>query len=249
MKTVFFIDDDKFVTKLYSNLLQNNGIHCVAINSGEEALAQLPVNTPDLVILDLHMPDINGVEVLRFIRANDKFKNLPVIIFSNGYVKELVDEVGDIGAERFFTKLQYKPKQLIAEVEILLAEQQTTTKAISKLARDTAENELQQVPLAKVFATLRKDTRPQAQRICLLHIYKNLCTYEVDDDESLPLNKLGHVLEKLMTDLYDHPDRISESTINTLNQGIQKLNTLYDQAKNKLNSASELENILNELAD
>lgn len=251
MKTVFFVDDDTFVTQLYSTLLQNDGVHVVSINSGKEAISRLSDDRPDLVILDLHMPDINGVEVLRFIRSNDQFKELPVIVFSNGYVKELVEEVGDIGAERFFTKLQCKPKQLISEVESLLSKQQK--KESSQIAIDVTKNDLQTVPIGKVFETLRKDFRPQAQRICLLHVYKNLCDSALqdglDDAETLPHNKLGVVLKKLMTELYDHPDRVSESTINTLHHGIDKMSALCDQARNKLNSESELENMLSELGD
>lgn len=249
MKTIFFIDDDTFVTKLYSNLLQKDGIHCTIINSGTEALVQLAENKPDLVVLDLHMPDINGVEVLRFIRSGEEMKDIPVIIFSNGYVKELVEEVGDIGAERFFTKLQCKPTQLIEEIKILLKEQETKQE-MSHLEKDAAENTLQTVPISKVFLTLRKDTRPQALRICILHIYKNLYDHcELGDDHSLPQNKLGSVLRKLMIELYDNPDRVSETTINTLDHGIQKLKTLCEQAKSKLNSESELENMLHDLGD
>lgn len=254
MRKVFFIDDDVFVTRLYGNLLNTEGIQVEGINTGAEAIRRLPDESPDLVILDLHMPGVNGVDVLQFIRETESLKNLPVIVFSNGYVKELIEEVGSLGVKNIFAKLQCKPKQLVAEIKKALAELEPTEKGeVSALdAATTHLAEVSRAELPRFIELLRSDPRPSARRISLVHIHKIMKeTFEcaLAEDETVPRGKLGRLLKTLLNDLYNHPDHVSESAMQTLTQGLNKLTKLCEEAKGKLNSETALKNMLDEFKD
>ncbi len=255
MKKVFFVDDDVFVTRLYENLLNTKGIQTVVINSGEEAIRRLPGEIPDLVVLDLHMPCVNGVDVLRFIRGHEALKNLPVIVFSNGYVKELVEEVGTLGAKNIFAKLQCKPKQLVEEIEGVLAGQADSAEMERDSELDVASRHLTKVlkgELPRFIELLDTDPRPQARRVCLVHINKIMhdafqCALAAD--ETLPRGQLGRMLKTLLNDLYNHPGHVSDSTTQTLTQGLNKLVALCEEARGKLNSETALKDMLDEFKD
>ncbi len=252
MKKVFFVDDDLFITRLYDNLLKAEGIETFSINSGAEAIHRLPVENPDLMVLDLHMPDITGVDVLRFIRGNERLKNLPVIVFSNGYVKELIDEVGMLGAQKVFTKLQCKPRKLVEEIKEVLAKS-AEAGGVSDL--DIATSHLAEVSKEKLpgfIKLLSSDPRSKARRVCLVHINKIMhetFQFALSADEKLPRGKLGRGLKALLNDLYNHPDHVSDSTTQTLTQSLKKLIALCASAKGKLKSETALKDMLDEFKD
>ena len=121
MKKILIIDDDVFLTSLYTNLLQAAGLKVSTANSGTEGLKQLPAFKPDLAVLDLHMPDVSGVDVLRTMRGHAQLKEIPVIVFTNGYVQTLTAQLGDLEVHKIFSKLQCKPRQLVEEIKESLA--------------------------------------------------------------------------------------------------------------------------------
>ncbi|VGO21286.1 response regulator [Pontiella sulfatireligans] len=251
MKKVFLIDDDVFVTNLYKNMLRGEGIEGVCINSGEEAIQRLSIEKPDLVVLDLHMPGINGVEVLRHIRGNKTLKDLYVIVLSSGYVKSLVEEVGDFKVQKFCAKLQCKPKQILTAIKDAIAE--LSAREVDGAGLDAAVQYLGDVPMAdlhRYLTLMRTDARPEARRVCLVHIYKIM--YEIFQsalavDETFPRGKLSRALKVMLNDLFEHPDPVTEMTMNTLTQGLSKLNALCIEATEELESATALRDLLNDL--
>ena len=120
MKSILLIDDDKFVTTLYAAKLQSEGFAVDTAHSGNEAIEKLEKNRPDMIILDLNMPGISGVELLRAIRAVPLFQHVPVIIFSSAYIRTLVDEATQLGVNKILAKSQCPPKMLISEVKKIL---------------------------------------------------------------------------------------------------------------------------------
>lgn len=250
MKKVFLIDDDVFITRLYENLLNNVGIEAQSINSGEDAIQRISAERPDLVVLDLHMPQVNGVEVLRYIRHDERSKNIPVIIFTSGYVKTLVEEVSDLGAERLIGKLQCKPRQLVEEIQGLL-ESCKVEDYSDESALDHAVKLLDDVPrseLKRFLELLLKDEREQARLVCLVHIYKIMYPTFVSAlgaEATESRHRLADALKIMLEDLYTNPDRVNESAVNTLVKGLSKLNALCQEASVKLAS----ENAVNELLE
>jgi DNA-binding response OmpR family regulator len=98
---IFVIDDDNAVTDLLSVLLTSQGFEVWATNSSSEGLTRIRENTPDLVILDLMMPEMDGWEICRAVRV---FSDVPIIVLSALNDPSMVASVLDAGADDYLTK-------------------------------------------------------------------------------------------------------------------------------------------------
>jgi DNA-binding response OmpR family regulator len=98
---IFVIDDDTAVTDLLSVLLNTQGFDVWATNSSTEGLTQIREKAPDLVILDLMMPEMDGWEVCKAVRA---FSDVPIIVLSALNDPSMVASVLDAGADDYLTK-------------------------------------------------------------------------------------------------------------------------------------------------
>ena len=86
---ILVVDDDLDSLKLIGLMLQRNGYEVIAANAGNQALARATSDHPDLIILDVMMPDMNGYEVSRRLRKNPNTQNIPIIMFT---AKTLIDD-------------------------------------------------------------------------------------------------------------------------------------------------------------
>ena len=98
---IIVIDDDSAVTDLLTVLLNTQGFNVWATNSSSEGLTQIREKSPDLVILDLMMPEMDGWEVCKAVRA---FSNVPIIVLSALNDPSMVASVLDAGADDYLTK-------------------------------------------------------------------------------------------------------------------------------------------------
>ena len=98
---IFVIDDDTAVTDLLTVLLNTQGFNVWATNSSSEGLTQIREKAPDLVILDLMMPEMDGWEVCKAVRA---FSDVPIIVLSALNDPSMVASVLDAGADDYLTK-------------------------------------------------------------------------------------------------------------------------------------------------
>jgi len=98
---IFVIDDDPAVTDLLSVLLSSQGFSVWATNSSTDGLTQIREKAPDLVILDLMMPDMDGWEVCKAVRT---FSDVPIIVLSALNDPSMVASVLDAGADDYLTK-------------------------------------------------------------------------------------------------------------------------------------------------
>jgi DNA-binding response OmpR family regulator len=119
-KTILFVEDNPLVLDIYRNWLQRDGFNVASADDGLMALEKLPQLKPDLVILDLMLPRLNGLEVLKFIRKHSDLKAIPVLILSNAYMNESASKVMLAGASQRMLKTQCTPAKLIAAVRGLL---------------------------------------------------------------------------------------------------------------------------------
>ncbi len=102
--TILVVDDDVDLSGIIRLILTSAGFDTHVANSGQEALDWLAGNRPDLVLLDLMMPDINGFTILRKMRANEPTKQLPVVVLTAKADQETRDETRSMGADEFLTK-------------------------------------------------------------------------------------------------------------------------------------------------
>ena len=113
MKKMLIIEDDQIVGNIYLRKFQVEGFRVELAVDGEAGLAATLKSRPDVVILDLMLPGLNGVEVLKRIRAEPTTRELPVVVLSNAYMSNLVQEAWKAGANYCMIKANCTPRQLV----------------------------------------------------------------------------------------------------------------------------------------
>jgi CheY-like chemotaxis protein len=122
MSTILVVDDNPQMHQLYRAALARSGYRLLVANSGAEALLVLSNHFPDLILLDLAMPTMDGVEFLRVLREQPEWQNIPVIVitaFSTGSGLEVPKDLGVVG---HFVKAAFSVKDLRAQIAKSLGE-------------------------------------------------------------------------------------------------------------------------------
>lgn len=118
-KTILVVDDEEHILELIQYNLENGGYQVIKAESGEEALELLESNSVDLALLDLMLPGIDGIEVLRNIRSSQKYRMLPVIILT-AKGDEISKVVGlEVGADDYLSK-PFGVHELMARIKAVL---------------------------------------------------------------------------------------------------------------------------------
>ncbi len=112
MALILIVEDYPSLQKIYSIAAQEAGHEFLLAKDGTEALAQATARTPDLILLDLLMPEVNGMEFLKKYDLK-KHPQTKVIVFTNMDNPTLRSEASGLGVELYLTKSQYTPKELM----------------------------------------------------------------------------------------------------------------------------------------
>jgi CheY-like chemotaxis protein len=117
--TILVVDDDPVIQKLLSVNFEMEGYRVVTASDGEEALDRVLSEAPAVVVLDVMMPKVDGIEVLRRIRANPGMGSTPVLLLSaKAQAKDIEDGMA-AGADAYLTK-PFEPLDLLDRVALLL---------------------------------------------------------------------------------------------------------------------------------
>ncbi|HPC59179.1 MAG TPA: response regulator [Verrucomicrobiota bacterium] len=119
-KSILLVDDDPLVRRIYQEGLQKQGFEVVCAEDGLKAVQMLRVSAPDLAVLDLMMPKFGGVDVLKFIRADEHLKELPVVVLSNLYMDEMAQQAAALGPQKALLKIRCTPAALAAVIREIL---------------------------------------------------------------------------------------------------------------------------------
>ena len=115
-KTVLLVEDDRFLRRAAEATLRQSGFTVVAAADGEEALRQASASRPDIVLLDLIMPKLQGFEVLRRMKADPATSAIPVIVLSNLGQDSDVKQAMSLGATSYFVKSNLSLQELVKQV-------------------------------------------------------------------------------------------------------------------------------------
>ena len=122
MKKILLVEDDSFIIDIYVTKLKEVGFSVQSAVNGEDALAKIKQGKPDLVLLDIVLPEVNGFEFLQEIKSIPELKNVPVIVLSNLGQKKEVEKGLGLGAAKYLIKAHYTPSEVVAEIKQLLSE-------------------------------------------------------------------------------------------------------------------------------
>jgi len=115
-KKILVIEDDKFLRELISQKLLKEGYEISEAIDGEEGLKKVKEEKPDLVLLDLILPGIDGFEVLSEIKDDPILAQIPVIILSNLGQKEDVEKGLRLGAVDYLIKAHFTPGEIVEKI-------------------------------------------------------------------------------------------------------------------------------------
>jgi DNA-binding response OmpR family regulator len=127
MKRVLLVDDDAVVIRSYRDRLSAHGIQVNTASNAATAMSILRSAKPDLVVLDLMMPEVSGVEVLKFVRSEERLAKTPVVVLSSDCRDDLGRHAARIGVEKAFLKAQCSPSVLMAAIDEILEPQLVAT--------------------------------------------------------------------------------------------------------------------------
>jgi CheY-like chemotaxis protein len=121
MKTILIVDDEPHMRRLIEHNVVKAGFRCVAATDGSRALAVLRAEKVDLVVLDMLMPVLDGLGVLREMRVSDELRGVPVIMLTGQGQAGPQQEAKALGASELLTK-PFSPTELIGHIRRLTGE-------------------------------------------------------------------------------------------------------------------------------
>jgi two-component system, OmpR family, alkaline phosphatase synthesis response regulator PhoP len=114
-KKILIVDDEKYIVLVTKFNLQKAGYNVLIARGGEEAIQITPKEQPDLILLDIMMPVVDGFKVLDFLKSNDSTKKIPVVILSSRGGEDDKEKAFEKGANDYLLK-PFSVKQLMDKV-------------------------------------------------------------------------------------------------------------------------------------
>lgn len=120
MKKILFIEDESALQKTFGDLLKQEGFETISAFDGKTGLDLARLKKPDLILLDLILPKMDGFKVLEELKKDKKTKNIPVVVLTNLEGIEEVEKAIQLGATTYLVKAQYTLKEVISKVKEIL---------------------------------------------------------------------------------------------------------------------------------
>lgn len=117
MIKIAIIEDDQVINQMYRMKFEAAGFDVATASDGEAGVAIVKKFHPDLILLDLQMPNMNGVEALSLIRALPSHKQTPVIVLTNLGEEEAPDGLRKLGVHSYIVKADFTPRQVVERVK------------------------------------------------------------------------------------------------------------------------------------
>ncbi len=117
MTKIAIIEDDPVISQMYRTKFEADGFDVQLATNGKLGVELVESFLPDLILLDLQMPEMGGADALEIIRKNEWGKNIPVIILTNMGEEESPKKLRDLGIHSYIVKANLTPKQVVARVK------------------------------------------------------------------------------------------------------------------------------------
>jgi DNA-binding response OmpR family regulator len=117
MTKIAIIEDDQVISQMYLMKFEADGFEVQRADNGERGIALVESFVPDIILLDLQMPKMDGAEALEIIRKSDWGKNIPVIILTNLGEEEAPRQIRSLGIHSYIVKADLTPRQVVQRVK------------------------------------------------------------------------------------------------------------------------------------
>lgn len=126
MANILIVEDESSLNEAYNLILSRQKHTVTSTYNGRDALEAIKKEVPDLVLLDLRMPEMDGIEFLENLQPAKNYPKLKIIVFSNYDVQKEIDKAFELGATRYMLKAWASPKELVRIVEDTLKGRKST---------------------------------------------------------------------------------------------------------------------------
>ena len=256
MKKILIIEDDQIVANVYRNKLAVEGYSTEVSPDGEAGLKFMRTFKPQLFLIDLMLPGISGVDVIKEIRSEPEFTKVPIIVFSNTYLTNLIQEAWRAGANKCLSKSSCTPKDVIEIVRNAIGDSGAMTQkppspteaaATPKPATLAAENDAEfQADLRKAFienlpgtlyslrSVLQAFFKAENEMAKLKQVYELYRQVHALNGNAgvAGLTHIAHMssaFEALLKEVYEKPKNINSSSTRTIAAAVDFLGFLFEK--------------------
>lgn len=118
---ILIVEDDEFLANIHVTKFNLEGFKVFRAADGEQALKLARSKSPDIILLDVLLPKLDGFSVLKILKAEEETKKIPVILLTNLGQRDDVQKGLELGAQDYLLKTHFKPSQIVAKVKKILA--------------------------------------------------------------------------------------------------------------------------------
>src|SRR5579862_6425022 len=238
MNRILIVEDDALVADVYSEKLRTEGLVVDVAADGKTGLEMFRNQKVDLVLLDLLLPGIDGVELLKQIRSEFTASEVPVLLFTNAYLGGVIQQAWEAGANQVIPKAGIKPNMLVQMVKNAL--DNPPPPATRSRKEPEFDPEVRQQLLDSSSETLVALWRPLKQLACQgRHRDNHLCFGELfriirplTTKATMAgldgIARMSSAVEALLTELREKPEHLSPSVLLTIAQAIDTLTFLFE---------------------
>jgi len=255
MKKILIIDDDQIVANIYHNKFAVEGYLAEVAHDGNSGLKLVYSFQPDLLILDLKLPDISGVDVIKKIRSDPAFARMPILVFTNVYQTNLIQAARLAGAEKCLSKASSTPKDMLEVVRHLVgggtvppspALAVSSGETLSGMSADVSDADFQaglrvdfvrNLPAALHalrggLQSLVKAPDSAVQLKQVFEIYRMVRS--VNNSAGIvglaQIHHLASALEALLKEIHEKPQNLNASTLRTIASAVDFLGLLFEKS-------------------
>jgi DNA-binding response OmpR family regulator len=256
MKKILIIEDDQIVANVYRNKLAVEGYKVETAPDGETGLKTMRTFKPDTFILDLILPKMSGLDVIKQIRSEEEFAKVPIIVFSNTYLTNMIQEAWKAGATKCISKSNCSPKEVIEVVRHTIGDSgaiptsgpavvgtHAPAKSIpqhgetdSAFQADLRKTFIDSLPatLSALRSSMQGVVKAENEMTRLKEIYELYRRiHALNGNASVAgLIQIAHMsgaLEALLKEIYEKPKNINSSTLRTVAAGVDFLGFLFER--------------------
>lgn len=120
MKEILLVEDDPFLVDMYKTRLEREGFKVNVVKNGKDFFRALSKTKPELILLDIILPYVDGWEILKELKKKEEYKNIKVIVLSNLSQKEDIEKSKKLGAEMFLVKAHFTPSEIIEKIKEII---------------------------------------------------------------------------------------------------------------------------------